>query len=237
MKALLLAAGLGTRLRPITDTIPKCLVPIAGEPLLGIWLRKLATIGVDGFLVNTHYLSDKVTAYLNTHPLRTHIAIAHEPVLLGTAGTLLAHLDFFGLNDGLLIHADNWCLADLPAFIAAHRARQSHCVLTMLGFRTETPSTCGILEIDDHGVIVGFHEKVANPPGNLANGAIYLLSPEFLTEMRSNFSDTTDFSTQVLPHFIGRIQVYKTAEPFLDIGTQQNYARAQELASALPVKI
>ncbi len=56
MRALLLAAGLGTRLRPITDKIPKCLVPIQGKPLLEIWLDKLYEAGVQEFLVNTHYL-------------------------------------------------------------------------------------------------------------------------------------------------------------------------------------
>ena len=235
MKAILLAAGFGSRLRPLTNTIPKCLVPIAGEPLLGIWLRRLSAAGVDEFLVNTHYLNEQVVAYLDAHPLSEQITVAHESVLQGTAGTLLAHLDFFADTDGLLIHADNWCLADLSAFLAAHRARQARCALTMLSFLTATPSTCGILETDTDGVVIGFHEKVANPPGNLANGAVYLLSPEFLTEMRSRFADATDFSTQVLPHFVGRIQVYETPAPFLDIGTPESYARAQELACEPPV--
>ncbi len=230
MKALLLAAGFGTRLRPLTNSVPKCLVSIAGEPLLGIWLRRLNAAGVEGFLVNTHYLSDQVFAYLDAHPLRERITVVHEPLLRGTAGTLIANIDYFAGTDGLLIHADNWCLADLSAFIAAHHARQTRCALTMLGFRTDTPSNCGILEIDDDGVVAGFHEKVADPPGNLANGAVYLLSPEFLVEMRTRFRESTDFSTQVLPHFVNRIQVYETSAPFLDIGAPTSYARAQELA-------
>jgi mannose-1-phosphate guanylyltransferase len=234
MKAILLAAGFGTRLRPLTDHLPKCLVPIGGEPLLGIWLRQLIAAGVDEFLVNTHYLRDQVVAYLNSNSLRTRVVF--EPVLLGTAGTLLENLDFFGGNDGLLIHADNWCLANLPEFIAAHRARQTCCTMTMLGFRTETPSSCGILETNADGVVIGFHEKVVNPPGNLANGAVYLLSPEFLVEMRSRFAGATDFSTQVLPYFVGRIQVHETAAHFLDIGTPESYARAQELALSILLK-
>ena len=236
MNAILLAAGFGTRLRPLTETLPKCLVPIAGEPLLGIWLQRLAAAGVDKFLINTHYLHQQVANYINAHSLRSRIEIAHESILLGTAGTLAAHLDFLAGDDALLIHADNWCLADLPGFIAAHRARQPRCMLTMLAFRTETPLTCGILEADDDGVVTGFHEKVANPPGNLANGAVYLMSPEFLEEVRANYVGVTDFSTQVLPEFVGRIQSYETTAPFLDIGTPASYARAQELARALPFR-
>ena len=68
MKAFLLAAGEGRRLRPLTDRVPKCLVPIGGTPLLGIWLRLLESHGVRGALLNTHYLADEVTAFLRTWP-------------------------------------------------------------------------------------------------------------------------------------------------------------------------
>ena len=64
MKAILLAAGFGTRLRPLTNNIPKCLVPIKGKPLLEIWLDKLSDVGVKDFLINTHYLYDKVESFI-----------------------------------------------------------------------------------------------------------------------------------------------------------------------------
>ena len=65
MKAVLLIAGLGTRLRPLTDTVPKCLLPINGKPLLGIWFDKLVAAGVSDVLVNTHWLADQVTDYID----------------------------------------------------------------------------------------------------------------------------------------------------------------------------
>ena len=64
MRALLLAAGLGTRLRPLTDTMPKCLVPIKGRPLLSIWLERLTQAGIGPFLINTHYLANQVEVLL-----------------------------------------------------------------------------------------------------------------------------------------------------------------------------
>jgi mannose-1-phosphate guanylyltransferase len=76
-----------------------------------------------------------------------------------------------------LIHADNYCLADFTAFQQAHYNRPPECLMT---FRTDNPSSCGILELDERGVVIGFHEKVASPPGNLANGAVYILSAELL---------------------------------------------------------
>ncbi len=230
MKAILLAAGFGSRLRPLTNTLPKCLVPIGGEALLGIWLRRLDVAGIGPFLVNTHYLSEQVAEYLERSPYRHRVTVCHESVLLGTASTLMANAEFFGRDDGLLIHADNWCLADFPSFLAAHRDRQKGCVMTMMSFRTETPSSCGILETDSNGVVIGFHEKQPNPPGNLANGAVYLLAPEFLAEMKSRWPQASDFSTEILPHFVGRIQAWETSAPFLDIGTPESYALANRLA-------
>lgn len=226
MKALLLAAGLGTRLRPLTDTIPKCLVPIKGQALLGVWLDRLSQAGIGPFLINTHYLSEHVQAFVAASPYRDQVTLAHENELRGTAGTLIANLDFFEGQDGLLIHADNYCLADFDGFLQAHTRRPSCCLMTMMTFRSETPASCGIVELDARRVVVGFHEKVANPPGNLANGAVYLLSAELLHTMATDLRAASDFSTQVLQQLLGRIYAYETNAFFLDIGTLQSYALA-----------
>lgn len=226
MRAILLAAGFGTRLRPLTNTIPKCLVPIHGQPLLGIWLERLTQAGIGPFLVNTHYLADQVEQFIEASPYRDQVTLVHEPTLLGTAGTLMANLDFFQGEDGLLIHADNYCLADFREFMAAHRHRPPQCLMTVMTFRTPTPSTCGILEVDKQGVVVGFHEKVSNPPGDLASGAIYLLSSEFLAMAGDQFTMASDFSTEVLPALIGTIFNYETQSIFIDIGTVEMYQKA-----------
>lgn len=226
MRALLLAAGWGTRLRPLTDTIPKCLVPIHGEPLLGIWLQRLCEVGVGPFLVNTHHLAHQVREFVARCAQSRQVALVHEASLLGTAGTLLSNLDFFEGEDGMLIHADNYCLADLAAFLQAHADRPRGCAMSMMTFRTSTPQSCGIVECDARGVVVGFHEKVADPPGNLANGAVYILSAALLRELASDFAGATDFSTQVLQALVGRIYSHETNAFFMDIGTPQAYALA-----------
>lgn len=231
MKTLLLAAGFGTRLRPLTDAMPKCLVPIAGRPLLGIWLERLSAMNCGPFLINTHYRAEAVAAFIAASPHRARVTLAHEPVLLGTAATLRRHVDFFGGEDGLMIHADNYCLADFGAFIDAHRRRPADCLLTMMTFRTDSPSTCGIVTLDERDVVVGFQEKQANPDGNLANGAVYILSAEMLSELRAGPPDITDFSTQVLSTYLGRIYAYETSAPLIDIGTPHTYARANHIAA------
>ena len=228
MRALLLAAGLGTRLQPLTYTTPKCLVPIKGQPLLGIWLERLTQAGIGPFLINTHYLAEQVDAFIKTSCYCNQVRLVHEFELLGTAGTLLANLDFFQGEDGLLIHADNYCMADFMAFQRAHRSRPSECVMTMMTFRTGDPPSFGIVELDERGVVMGFHEKVAKPPGNLANGAVYILSAELLKKLGADLHTVTDFSTQVLNHFVGQIYSYETSELFLDVGTPERYEQANK---------
>ena len=226
MRALLLAAGLGTRLRPLTDTVPKCLVPIKGQPLLGIWLDRLTQAGIGPFLINTHYLADQVEAFIQVSPYRDQVTLVNELELHGTAGTLIENLGFFQSEDGLLIHADNYCLANFTSFQHAHRNRPPECVMTMMTFRTTDPSSCGIVELDERGVVIDFHEKVTDPPGNLANGAVYILTAELLKIIDRNFHTITDFSTEVLDRFVGHIYSYETSEVFWDVGTPETYAKA-----------
>lgn len=223
MKALLLAAGFGTRLRPLTNSVPKCLVPIKGKPLLEIWLDRLSASGVEQFLINTHYLPEVVEKFIQASEYNNKATILYEPVLLGTAGTLIANKRFFKGEDGLLIHADNYCLANFDEFFETHSNRPKNCLMTMMTFQTENPSSCGILELDEHGIVLAMHEKVASPPGNLANGAIYLLSHELIAMLREG---TSDFSNEVLPTLMGKIYTYETKEIFLDIGTPETYQMA-----------
>ena len=98
--------------------------------------------------------------------------------------------------------------------------------MTMMTFETKTPKTCGIVELDEEGVVQQLHEKVANPPGNLANGAVYAIGPEVLQWVNKN-PGKTDFSTDVLPHFLGRISTWHNSEIHRDIGTVPSLLAAQ----------
>lgn len=228
MRVLLLAGGLGTRLLPLTEKTPKCLVQIKGEPLLGIWLKRLTRAGLGPFLINTHYLADQVEAFIESSQFRDKVELVNEPQLLGTAGTLLANLNFFKGGDGLLLHADNYCQADLTAFQEAHFKRPLECLMTMMTFRSNAPSSCGIVELNERGIVIALHEKVNKPPGNLANGAVYILSKELLDRFSVNFHGVTDFSTEVLNRIVGQIYSYETSEVFLDIGTPKTYEQANK---------
>ena len=126
MKAFLMAAGLGTRLRPITNTIPKCMVPIQGKPLLAWWMDLFEKHGVSDVLINTHYLPESVRKFIdlyNKNPEHhTKMIESYEPILLGSAGTLRKNRDFVvGENSFLICYADNLTNADLTALAAFHK--------------------------------------------------------------------------------------------------------------------
>jgi mannose-1-phosphate guanylyltransferase len=229
MKALLLAAGVGSRLLPITKTIPKCLVSIHGRPLLAVWLDRLVKFRLGPFLINTHYLPDQVESFIEQSQFRKLVTLVYEPKLLGTAGTLIANLDFFEGQDGMLIHADNYCMADLSEFVLAHQNRPSNCLMTMMTFRTLDPSSCGIIDLDERGIVRQLYEKIDNPPGNLANGAVYILSRQLIEMLRCNSDNIHDFSLQILPNLIGHIFTFETQETFIDIGTPEAYSRANRI--------
>ena len=227
MRAILLAAGYGERLRPMTNTIPKCLLPINGTPLLEIWLDNLSRAGIGPFLINTHYLADQVETHFRTSLHKHEVTLVYEPELLGTAGTLLANIDFFQEEDGLLIHVDNFSLCDLAKFVKAHQERPADCLMTMLTFCTDDPPSCGIVEVDERGVVMRFHEKVAHPPGKMANGAVYILSKQFIRDVSSRADNVRDLSTQLIGQYLGRIYTYHTDAAHIDIGTPEAYLKVQ----------
>ena len=230
IRALLLAAGFGTRLHPLTKHTPKCLVPIAGKPLLDRWLEQLESLPCQAAIVNKHYLADQVVAFLNNRqPNNMTVQQVYEPELLGTAGTLLANQSFFAGSTGILIHADNATDTDLRYLIKAHRERPSQCIITMLTFSTKIPSQCGVVETDSDGVVKSFHEKVSNPPGNRANGAVYVFDQELIEELVVLGPGISDFSTQALPALVGRINTWHTNARYLDIGTPDNLLEAQTI--------
>lgn len=227
MRALLLAAGLGTRLRPITHHIPKCLVQVHGKPLLEYWLELLLPNGIDQILLNTHYLPDKVRAYVGSSKWRNRITLVHEDVLLGTGGTVLRNCDFFKDSSFLVAHADNLTRFDVTAFLTRHQKRPAGTEITMMTFETDSPRSCGIVEEDDRGVVTAFHEKVENPPGNHANAAVYIFEPSVMDFLGSLGRNVIDLSTEVMPHYMGRICTYHNYDYHRDIGTPESLRLAE----------
>lgn len=225
--ALLLAAGLGTRLAPLTDDVPKCLVPIHARPLLGYWLDLLGNFGMDPLVVNLHHHAEAVREFLAGNIWRDRVHAVYEEKLLGTGGTLLARRDLLGGGTFFVAHADNLSRFRVADFVQAHRNRPAGCIMTMMLFRTPTPETCGIVELDEKGIVVAFHEKAEHPPGNLANAAVYLMEPEVFAILEKSGEKTPDLSLDLAPHCLGEIFTWINNDYHRDIGTPESYHAAQ----------
>lgn len=225
MKAFLLAAGRGTRLRPLTDSVPKCLAPIKGRPLLGIWLELLGRHGITDVLINLHYLPRLVEDYLAKADNGVNVTTIHEPELLGSAGTVRANRQFVDDEECFFVlYADNLTNVNLTEMAKSHLERDS--ILTMGLFRTNKPSQSGIAELDAAGFVQSFIEKPANPRSALANAGIYVCD----RQMFNYIPDThpADFGYDVLPRLVGRMRGFVIDGFLMDIGNIDNYRAANE---------
>lgn len=231
MKAFLLGAGVGSRLRPLTDHTPKCLVPVRGRPLLAIWFDALVRHGVSEVLLNTHHLPGRVREFVETStPTGLRVTLFHEERLLGSAGTVAANRDFVaGESSFFVIYADNLTDVDLTDFRRYHEARPSPFTLGL--FHTPQPRECGIASLDAGGRVVAFEEKPSQPVGDLANAGLYLAGPEVFDLIPKQ--PLADFGFDVLPKLVGRMYGYTIPGFFCDLGTPERLAWAREEWSKL----
>jgi mannose-1-phosphate guanylyltransferase len=226
MKAFLLAAGVGSRLRPITDTTPKCMLAIGGRPLLDIWLDAYGCAGVDEVLVNLHHLPDVVRRHLmgRDGSLQSPVVrTVFEPELLGSAGTLAANRAWVEKDEMFLAcYADNLTDFDLRSLVETHRAHGAIATLTV--FHSERPSAGGVVELDADGTVAGFTEKPGKPVSDLVNAGMYAFHPRVLDEIGS---PPRDIGYDLLPRLVGRAKAMPVPGYFRDVGTVDAYHLAQ----------
>lgn len=224
MKGLLLAGGIGSRLRPLTNVIPKCMVPINGRPLLDIWLEFLVDAGINEVLINTHYMASFVQEYVHKSTWRKMVTISYEETLLGTAGTILKNKDFFNKEPFFVAHADNLSRFQMSDFIDSHLSLQES-IATMMLFYTNEPESCGIVELKDR-VVHKFYEKQSGNHGNLANAAVYIFNPSIFNILEGLSHQEMDISLDVIPLLLGQINTFINTDYHLDIGSNKTYNQA-----------
>jgi len=225
MKAFLLAAGHGTRLRPITDTIPKCLVPIKGMPMLSIWLSLCKNLGITEVLINLHAHAEVVRSFLNRstdRSLRVHVS--EETQLLGSAGTLRANRHWVDQEELFWVfYADVLHCADLAGMLRVHRLRKPAATLGVC--EVPDPSRCGIVTTDSEDVIEDFVEKPIRPTSNLAFLVLMMGTPRLLEVVPEYVP--ADIGFDVLPRLKNQMLAFRIRDFLLDIGTLENYDKAQ----------
>ncbi|MEJ1338289.1 MAG: nucleotidyltransferase family protein [Candidatus Sedimenticola sp. (ex Thyasira tokunagai)] len=227
LKAVLLAGGYGTRLKPLTDSIPKCLVIINERPLIDFWIEKLNAAGVKEALINTHYLPIPVRNYIRSVNLQGKINLveSYEEILLGSAGTVSNNADFADDCDQvLLIYTDNLSDIDLNDLLDFHLSHDEP--ITMLLFHAENPATCGIATLDESDLVEQFIEKPENPESDLANGGIYIIDSNTYREIAQ--LNAFDFGFDVLPHYVGKMKGFILNGYHRDIGTLESLDQAHQ---------
>jgi mannose-1-phosphate guanylyltransferase len=228
MKAYMPAAGLGSRLKPLTDETPKCLVEIAGKPLLAWWMDLFRFHNVSEVLINTHHHREQVRSFIARHNKENRLPLlreAYEETLLGSGGMILANRDFVKGEEAFFIcYADNLTQIDLTALRAFHLQRGP--ILTIALSPSNTPKQAGIVSLDESGVVTKFEERPKNPASNLANAGVYVAGQGIFDYFPQG--GFIDFAADVLQKLAGRMYGYPVQEYHLDIGTPANLRKAEE---------
>ncbi len=223
MRVLILAAGYGSRLKPITNLLPKCMIHINNTPIIEIWIRKLINLGFKEIYINTHYKQDVVIDHIHKlKNLNNFVKFFKEDKLLGTAGTIINNYNNLCDQDLLLLHCDNICEDSLIDFLKCHENRNKKSVMTLLSFHTQYFKNFGMLELKNN-IVENFEEKPSFSNSKIANGAIYALSKKCVHEIFTKHNKAKDFSKDIIPKFLGRISNYTTNKLLVDIGTLDNY--------------
>ena len=225
MKAMLLAAGLGTRLRPLTYELPKPMVPILGRPVMEHIMRLLARHGFDDVVANLHYFPDLIRDYFGDGSRQgIRLVYSYEPELLGTAGGVRNVRDHFGGETFLVISGDALTDIDLTAFHEAHKRKGGIATLALK--RVDDPSQLGVVIVDDEGRIQGFQEKPA--PGeelsNLGSCGIYMFEPEIFDYFPE--TEFVDWAQDVYPALLDQdvpFYGHEIAEYWNDVGSLEEY--------------
>ena len=224
MKAFLLAAGHGTRLRPLTDRIPKCLVPICGVPLLDIWLEVCRLADIDEVLINLHAHADVVREAVREKETGVIVHLTEETTLLGSAGTLLANRNWVaGESRFWVLYGDVLTSANLGKMVNFHDHRQPIATIGLC--QVDDPSRCGVVSFDSDFVVREFVEKPSHPTSNWVFSGLMIATPELLKNIPEQIP--VDLGFDVLPRLVGQMRAYPITDYLLDIGTMENYQAAQ----------
>lgn len=227
---MILAAGQGSRLKPITDHKPKAMVPLAGIPLIELTLLWLKSHQIYDAAINLFHMGDQIEAYLkNGAWLGMNLAYSREEKLLGTAGGVKRMEDYLG-ETFAVVYGDVFTNLNITAMIEFHRGVKAEATLALA--TTDRPSEVGVVEVDGQGRVLSFVEKppAGTEPSNLCNAGVYILNRTVLKHVPENCY--YDFGFQVFPRMLQANEpVYgyalKPDDYLIDIGNLERYEQAR----------
>lgn len=225
MKAMVLAAGVGSRLDPLTTQLPKPLVPVGNVPVLEHIINLLKDHGIKDIIANLHYLPDQLIEYFGDgKAFGTNITWHQEKELSGDAGGVRACRSFFDDGTFIVLMGDLLTDADLGAIIKAHKEKKA---LATIGLkRVDDVSQFGVALTNDQGFITGFQEKpdAKEALSDLASTGIYILEPEVFNYIPKE--GTFGFGKQLFPLLVEKglpVLGCEVTEYWSDVGTIKQY--------------
>ncbi len=232
MKALVLAAGLGTRLRPFTEHTPKPLFTLDSRPLLGRMIDQLIAAGARTIVVNTHHLAEQIEAYLATEPFAARIIVRHEPDILGTGGAIRNTADIWGTTPFMVVNSDVATDIDLAAVYRFHAGHGQPVTLVL-----RDDAAFNSVDVNAQGQVVGFStvdEDVPDGLRRLTFTGIQVLDPQVIDFIpAAGFAHSIDaFKAMLAAGY--KIKAFIAAgSHWSDIGTPRRYRQtAREIMAA-----
>ena len=231
-KAMVMAAGVGSRLDPLTQHIPKPLVSIANRPVMDILFERLLEISIKDVIANTHYLSDKIVEHYKNNDLGINFSYVCEKELSGTAGGVKKCQFFFNEGeDFLILSADGLSNADLQAGIDAHKKSGAIATIGIKRIAMEEIPNFGVVVTNENGVITQFQEKpsIKDAKSDFINTGIYIFNYKIFDYIPEN--TFYDFAKNVFPDLMSKnleINTFQVSEYWSDIGTIDQYKQSTE---------
>jgi len=230
--AIILAGGLGTRLRETVPDLPKPMAPINGRPFLEYQMAYWIDQGVDNFILSVGYKYETIIEHFGSSWKGISIKYVVEQVPLGTGGGLLLAAE--GLDsDFLVLNGDTYFEVELKELMEFHVLRQSDWTFSL--FRTNEVERYMGMDISNNGAVSALQSSMIQP-GRLANGGVYLLSASILSHYQNNIKGIISLEDDVLPDIYGkgsRLFGVEQYGNFIDIGVPEDYLRASEVCNNL----
>lgn len=229
LTTVILAGGLGTRLRTVVDDRPKVLAEINGRPFLAYLLDMVASFGISEVVMCTGYLGDRICSTFGSQYRGLHLTYSQESEPLGTAGALRLALPWIKSDTILVMNGDSYCRADLIAFWDWHRAKRADAsILLTRVLRTER---YGRVKVDEDSRVMSFEEKGDRTGPGWINAGIYLINRGLLQAIPENRKMSLE--QEMFPAWIvSGLYGYQFECRFLDIGIPEDYAKAEQFITA-----
>jgi D-glycero-alpha-D-manno-heptose 1-phosphate guanylyltransferase len=228
--AVILAGGLGTRLRAVVADRPKALAPIAGRPFLSYLLDQLRAAGIRRVVLCIGHLGEQIRAVFGSSYRGIDLVYSQEPSPIGTGGALRHALPLLGESPLLVMNGDSYCAVDLGELWSWHHLRSAPASLVAVD--VADASRFGRIEVDRADRVIGFHEKSTDAIAGRVNGGVYLVAPELIARIPAG--GPVSLEREVFPGWIEEgLYAFSANARFIDIGTPESFALAERFVRDL----